>query len=52
MESILGNALIAFEKYSGWILWNLFLAFIPLTCCELIDWVALTFAASYFAKSK
>lgn len=30
MESILGNALIAFEKYSGWILWNLFLAFIPL----------------------
>ena len=30
MESILGNALSAFDRYSGWILWNLFLAFIPL----------------------
>ncbi|NRB07114.1 MAG: DUF1361 domain-containing protein [Richelia sp.] len=31
MESILGNALTAFERHSGWIIWNLFLAFIPLT---------------------
>lgn len=31
MESILGNALGAFDRHSGWIIWNLFLAFIPLT---------------------
>ena len=31
MESILANAFTAFNKYSGWIVWNLFLAFIPLT---------------------
>ena len=31
MESILANAFEAFNKYSGWIVWNLFLAFIPLT---------------------
>jgi uncharacterized membrane protein len=30
MESILTNAFGAFNKYSGWIVWNLFLAFIPL----------------------
>ncbi|MCC0179331.1 DUF1361 domain-containing protein [Waterburya agarophytonicola K14] len=30
MESILTNAFDAFNKYSGWIVWNLFLAFIPL----------------------
>ncbi|MGV2829278.1 DUF1361 domain-containing protein [Myxosarcina sp. GI1(2024)] len=30
MEAILANALGAFNKYSGWIVWNLFLAFIPL----------------------
>ncbi|MDJ0799764.1 MAG: DUF1361 domain-containing protein [Calothrix sp. MO_167.B12] len=30
MKSILGNALIVFERHSGWIIWNLFLAFIPL----------------------
>ena len=30
MESILANAFEAFNKYSGWIVWNLFLAFIPL----------------------
>lgn len=30
MEHILGDALDAFEKHSGWIIWNLFLAFIPL----------------------
>ena len=30
MESILGNALSAFNRHSGWIIWNLFLAFIPL----------------------
>jgi uncharacterized membrane protein len=30
MESILVNALEAFSKYSGWIVWNLFLAAIPL----------------------
>lgn len=30
MESIFGNALDAFDKHSGWIIWNLFLAFIPL----------------------
>ena len=30
MESILANAFTAFNKYSGWIVWNLFLAFIPL----------------------
>ena len=30
MESIFGNALNAFDKHSGWIIWNLFLAFIPL----------------------
>lgn len=30
MESILADALGAFNKYSGWIIWNLFLAFIPL----------------------
>lgn len=30
MESLLGNALEAYNRYSGWIIWNLFLAFIPL----------------------
>ena len=30
MESVLGNALRVFERHSGWIIWNLFLAFIPL----------------------
>ena len=30
MESILADAFEAFNKYSGWIVWNLFLAFIPL----------------------
>ncbi|NES87500.1 MAG: DUF1361 domain-containing protein [Moorea sp. SIO2B7] len=30
MEAILANALGAFNKHSGWIIWNLFLAFIPL----------------------
>lgn len=30
MESILTNAFGAFNEYSGWIVWNLFLAFIPL----------------------
>lgn len=30
MESILGDALQAFDRHSGWIVWNLFLAFIPL----------------------
>lgn len=30
MESILGNALGTFDRHSGWIVWNLFLAFIPL----------------------
>ncbi len=30
MESILADAFTAFNKYSGWIVWNLFLAFIPL----------------------
>jgi uncharacterized membrane protein len=30
MESILGHALRVFERHSGWIIWNLFLAFIPL----------------------
>lgn len=30
MESILANALGAFNQHSGWIVWNLFLAFIPL----------------------
>ncbi len=30
MESVLGNALRIFERHSGWIIWNLFLAFIPL----------------------
>lgn len=30
MESILANALDAFNQHSGWIVWNLFLAFIPL----------------------
>jgi uncharacterized membrane protein len=30
MESILTNAFGAFNQYSGWIVWNLFLAFIPL----------------------
>jgi uncharacterized membrane protein len=30
MESILNHALGAFNQYSGWIVWNLFLAFIPL----------------------
>lgn len=52
MESVLGNALRAFEKHSGWIIWNLFLAFIPLALSfwlfrrrtnsrPLIWWVAL-----------
>ena len=31
MESILGDALGEFNGYSGWIIWNLFLAFIPMT---------------------
>ncbi len=30
MESILAEAFSSFNKYSGWIVWNLFLAFIPL----------------------
>ena len=30
MESILTNALEVFDRHSGWIVWNLFLAFIPL----------------------
>ncbi|MBE9046206.1 DUF1361 domain-containing protein [Pleurocapsales cyanobacterium LEGE 10410] len=30
MEAILADAFTAFNKYSGWIVWNLFLAFIPL----------------------
>ena len=30
MKYILANALEAFNRYSGWIIWNLFLAFIPL----------------------
>ncbi len=30
MEQLLGNALELFNRYSGWIIWNLFLAFIPL----------------------
>ena len=30
MKSILADALEAFNTYSGWIVWNLFLAFIPL----------------------
>ena len=30
MELILADAFEAFNKYSGWIVWNLFLAFIPL----------------------
>jgi uncharacterized membrane protein len=30
MESILTDAFGAFNQYSGWIVWNLFLAFIPL----------------------
>ncbi|WP_299416387.1 DUF1361 domain-containing protein [Acaryochloris sp. IP29b_bin.148] len=31
MERILGDALGEFNGYSGWIIWNLFLAFIPMT---------------------
>lgn len=30
MEQILENALEVFNRHSGWIIWNLFLAFIPL----------------------
>jgi uncharacterized membrane protein len=30
MRFILADALQAFERHSGWIIWNLFLAFIPL----------------------
>lgn len=30
MEWILGDALEVFDRHSGWIVWNLFLAFIPL----------------------
>jgi len=30
MEAMLANALQVFERHSGWIVWNLFLAFIPL----------------------
>lgn len=30
MESILANAREVFDRHSGWIVWNLFLAFIPL----------------------
>lgn len=30
MKSILANAFEAFNQHSGWIIWNLFLAFIPL----------------------
>lgn len=30
MERILADALEAFNRHSGWIIWNLFLAFIPL----------------------
>lgn len=31
MEWMLGDALGEFNRYSGWIIWNLFLAFIPMT---------------------
>ncbi len=30
MEYLLANALEVFDRHSGWIVWNLFLAFIPL----------------------
>lgn len=30
MEALLADALDAFNRHSGWIIWNLFLAFIPL----------------------
>lgn len=30
MQEVLGNALEVFSWHSGWIIWNLFLAFIPL----------------------
>jgi uncharacterized membrane protein len=43
MESILANALGEFNKHSGWIVWNLFLAFIPL---------ALSFWLFYWRKRK
>ncbi len=36
MESILGDAFAAFNRHSGWIIWNLFLAFIPLALSFLL----------------
>jgi uncharacterized membrane protein len=30
MREMLADALVVFERHSGWIIWNLFLAFIPL----------------------
>lgn len=36
MELILTNALEAFDRHSGWIVWNLFLAFIPLALSLLL----------------
>lgn len=38
MESILADAFGAFNKYSGWIVWNLFLAFIPLILSFWLFW--------------
>lgn len=36
MREILQNALEAFNRHSGWIIWNLFLAFIPLALSFLL----------------
>lgn len=36
MEQILSNALEVFNRHSGWIIWNLFLAFIPLALSFLL----------------
>ena len=36
MSDILQNALEAFNRHSGWIVWNLFLAFIPLALSFLL----------------
>ncbi len=62
MESILADAFGAFNKHSGWIIWNLFLAFIPLILSfwlflrrskkrPLLWWIALIIYISFLPNA-
>jgi uncharacterized membrane protein len=50
MESILNNAFEAFNQHSGWIVWNLFLAFIPLALSFWLFTKSQTKAGSKLAR--